>query len=82
MKTTMDISDGLLAEAKRLAAKKRITFRALMESALREKLESERSTAKPFKLRKHTFRGKGLQPGLTEGNWGEIRERIYEGRGA
>lgn len=82
MKTTLDISDLLLLEAKRLAAKRHTTLRAVVESALRQFLRSEAEVqGGEFRLRKKTFRGQGLQPGLEEGNWIEVRTRIYEGRG-
>ena len=32
-----------------------------------------------FRLRKRPFWGKGLQPGLEEGNWAEIRKRVRGG---
>jgi hypothetical protein len=38
MKTTIDIPDSLLRQAKRLAAQQEITFKELIESALRDKL--------------------------------------------
>lgn len=81
MKTTIDIADSLFQEAKRVAARKGITFRAVVETALRHVIEAERPTTRPFRLRKHTFRGKGLQAGLSEDAWDEIRRRAYEGRG-
>ena len=82
MKTTLDISDILLQEAKQLAAKRHTTLRAVVESALRQFLRSETQAKRgEFRLRKQTFRGQGLQPGLEEGSWIEVRTRIYEGRG-
>lgn len=38
MKTTLDLPDDLLIEAKTLAARRRTTLRALVESALRREL--------------------------------------------
>ena len=81
MKTTIDIADSLFYEAKRVAARQGMTFRSLVEAALRQRLESESVSKKPFRLRKHTFRGNGLQTGLAEGEWGTIRQRAYDGRG-
>lgn len=31
-----------------------------------------------FRLRKHTFLGRGLQQGVTKGDWDILRDRIYE----
>jgi hypothetical protein len=46
--------------------------------SLRRTLEQRRVTKKPFKLRKCSFNGTGMTPGL---DWPKIRELIYEGRG-
>lgn len=82
MKTTVDISDGLLNEAKRAARKDKTTVRALIEEGLRLALKS-RGAAKPFKLRDGSFKGKGqgLHPDIKEGDWETIRKLIYEGHG-
>ena len=81
MKTTVDIPDALLREAKKAAAHRKTTVKALVESGLRKVLSDEGKPRGPFRLRKHTFRGRGLQPGITEGDWREIRRLVYEGRG-
>jgi hypothetical protein len=76
-KTTVDIPDTLLAEAKRVAAQNRTTVRALIERGLRHVL-AEQQSAGEFQLRKATFGGKGLQPGVEDGTWERIRDLIYE----
>lgn len=81
MKTTIDINDTLLLEAKQLAAKQQQTLKSILETALRQFLETHTDAAASFRLRKHTFRGNGLQSGMTEGDWNAIRDSIYEGRG-
>jgi hypothetical protein len=82
MKTTIDLNDALLEEARRLAAKENRTLRDITEAALRRYLgEARAQRAKPFRLRRVTFKGKGLQPGLREGDWSVIRDLTYEGRG-
>jgi len=80
MKTTVNIADTLLSDAKRLAAQERTTLRALIEEGLRRVLE-RRQRRGPFQLRRASFRGKGLQPEITEGQWERTRDLIYEGRG-
>ena len=62
MKTIIEISDSLLEEAKRLAAREGTTVRAYVEQGLR-RIVAERKSRGLFKLRKATFKGKGLQPG-------------------
>lgn len=64
MKTTIDIADGLLEEAKKVAAREKTTVRALVEDGLRKTLAERNKRAKPFKLKLITFRGKGLAPGV------------------
>ena len=76
MKTTIEISDALLQAAKRRAAERDTTLRAIVETALRRYLEAtcEPAEARP-RLRRHSFRGRGLQPGLSESDRAAIRER-------
>jgi Arc/MetJ family transcription regulator len=78
MKTTVDIADALLAEAKRTANAEGTTLRALIEEALRRLLAERRSVMR-HELRRASFRGEGLHPDV--GSWEEMRRRAYEGRG-
>jgi Arc/MetJ family transcription regulator len=80
MKTTIEISDSLLDEAKKLAAKEGTTIRAYVEQGLR-RIVAERKSRGVFQLRKASFKGKGLQPGVQDATWERIRETIYHGRG-
>ena len=79
VKTTVEISDSLLDEAKRVASRESSTLRELIEEGLRRSLE-ERKKKKGFHLRRASFRGKGLQPGVSA-EWDHLREVVYEGRG-
>lgn len=80
MKTTVEIPNSLLEEARKLASQEGTTVRALVEAGLRRVL-SERKKKDAFKLRKASFKGKGLQPGVADASWERIREMTYEGRG-
>jgi Arc/MetJ family transcription regulator len=80
MKTTIEISDSLLDEAKKLAAKEGTTVRAFVEQGLR-KVVAERKSRGVFRLRKAAFKGKGIQRGMEDATWERIRETIYQGRG-
>jgi Arc/MetJ family transcription regulator len=80
MKTTIEISDSLLAEAKKLAAKEGTTVRAYVEEGLRRIL-SERKNRSRFRMRKATFKGEGLQSEVQDATWERIRNTIYQGRG-
>ena len=74
MKTTIEIADDVLARAKRQARREGKTLREVVDEALRQRLATSR--ARPaFRLRKHPFKGEGLQPGVTE--WDTVRDMIY-----
>jgi hypothetical protein len=81
MKTTVEIADPLLAEARATAAREGVTLRTLVERGLRRALSDSR-TGKPFKLRPAAFKGEGLQAAVGDASWQRLRELTYEGRGA
>ena len=80
MKTTVDIADAVLEEAKATASREGTTVRALIEEGLRRVLE-ERAERSEFRLRRKTFAGNGLQPTVRDGSWERVRDLIYEERG-
>ena len=80
MKTTVDISDSLLEEARQQANLERTSVRSLVEEGLR-KILADRKKQTDFRLRKVTFKGNGLQAHLTDAPWEQIRDISYEGRG-
>ncbi|RLB44034.1 MAG: DUF2191 domain-containing protein [Deltaproteobacteria bacterium] len=80
MKTTVDISTSLLQEAKKVAQSERSTLKALIEEGLQKVLKERRSKPR-FKLRKATFKGKGLHPDAAGSSWERIRDITYKGRG-
>ncbi len=80
MKTTIEIPDGLLDEACKLATREHTTLSVLIVEGLRQ-VVAERKRADGFRLRKATFRGKGLQPGVADATWERVRELAYKGRG-
>ena len=85
MKTTIEISDPLLAAAKELAAKEKTTLRAVVETGLRRVLEEHEQSQSPpptFQLRDGSFKGRGLQPEFRDGSWEKIRDAIYQGHSA
>jgi len=81
MKTTVELSDDLLREAKRVALRERTTVRALIERGLRAVLR-ERRPASRFALRNAAFRGDGLVAGRSLRDWETIRDLSYSERGA
>lgn len=78
MKTTVEIADPLLREAKREAQHAGITLRELIETGLRRVLDERRSTeSKPFQLRDARNRQAVLQPGIRPGDWAQLRDLAY-----
>jgi hypothetical protein len=63
MKTTLDLNDALLTEAKTLAAQQRTTLTRLIEEGLQLRLRAQRAPGKSVRLPVYRGRG-GLAPGL------------------
>ena len=80
MKTTVELSDSLLRQAKRMALRERTTVKALIERGLRLVVAGRRPGA-TFTLRKAAFRGDGLVPGRSLQDWAAIRDLVYSERG-
>ncbi len=80
MKTTVEISDPLLREARAVAVREGVTLRTLIERGL-HRVVTETSDAPPFRLRRAGFKGQGLQAGVHDAPWEAVRAMIYEGRG-
>jgi hypothetical protein len=59
MKTTLDLNDQLLADAKALAAQQRTTLTRLIEEGLQLRLRARSSSAKPGRVRLPVFNGRG-----------------------
>lgn len=81
MKTTIELPDSLLSEARRVAEREGGTLRSLIEEGLRKVLADHRKRAS-FKLRDCSVAGEGLASDVPDASWEAIRDRIYEGRGA
>lgn len=79
MRTTIELSDALLARARKLARKRGTSVRALVEEGLRRVLEEQPPSR--YRLPDASFRGDGLVEGLDAGDWERVRELAYEGRG-
>lgn len=81
MKTTVEIPDDVFAEAKALAAQERTTLRALLLEGLRWALR-QRKVRRQFQLRDASVDGEGVQAGIAEGSWAQVRDLAYDGRGS
>ena len=79
-KTTVELSDALLREAKKVALEERTTVKALIERGLRLVVRGRRRGG--FSLRRASFAGDGLVAGRSLQDWAAIRDQIYAERGA
>ena len=79
MRTTLDIDDAVLRQAKKAAAEEGKTLTRVVEEALRERLAPRKRAGKPFKLRLLTKKGR-LIPGTNLADRDALYERM-DGRG-
>ncbi len=77
MKTTIDIPDALLDEVRRVASREGTSVKTLVEQGLRQVI-SERNRHRPFRLRKASFKGRGLGAEAKRAGWKRLRELAYE----
>jgi hypothetical protein len=81
MKTTLDISDPLFEEAKRIAKRDGETLRSLVEQGLRKVLAERSRKPKQFKLRDCSVGTPGAGSLYELLSWEEKRELMYGDRG-
>jgi hypothetical protein len=79
MKTTIEISDALLREIRKLAAREGVTMRELVERGLHRVLADAKRP--PFRMRDGRFGGNGLQPEVRHMSFQQLLDMSYEGRG-
>jgi hypothetical protein len=79
MRTTLDIDDHVLRQAKQVAAREGKTLTRVVEEALRERVTRPRRATRPFRLRLLTKKGR-LIPGVNLADRDALYERM-EGRG-
>lgn len=80
MKTTVEISDALLDEARKVAARDGTSVRTLIEKGLRHVVSASKPR-RAFRLRKAGFKGRGLSADAKGLDWQHLRELAYDGRG-
>ncbi len=74
MKTTIEISNNLLARAKARARAQHITLRSLIEESLATALDQPLAATR---VRPVTFKGNGLSREFEDASWDKIRDTIY-----
>lgn len=75
MRTVITLDEGLHRRAKAYAARHGTTLAALVEEALRLRLAPP-SAARRGPIRLPTFRGDGLQPGVTLDDMSTVLDRL------
>lgn len=81
MKTTIELPDELLQQARRAAKQEGATLRALVEEGLQRALETRRRP-RNNRLDFPTYGGSGLTDEFQNANWEQIRDMIYREHGA
>ncbi len=81
MKSTIEVSDALMARTRQFAKANGLTMKATIELSLRKLLEAEPVATKPFKLRKASVGGSGLTDWAKGRSMNELIASSYEGRG-
>jgi Arc/MetJ family transcription regulator len=80
MRTTIELSDSLLARARRIMAKRKVTLRALVEEGLRRVVEEDQA-APGFELRDASFKGPtGFANGAGPEDIQRVLREVNEGR--
>lgn len=77
MKTTIELSDKLLGDARRVAERDRVTLRELVEEGLRRSLEDRLRRRGRFRMRDASVGGRGLRPEWREAGWERFRDLAY-----
>lgn len=76
MKISVEISDPLFEEARRVAADRGVSMQSLVEMGLRQILAQEESKRESFQLQDARVSGHGLQPDFSSASWSDIRNAI------
>ena len=79
MKTTLEISDHLLARAKEVAPRRKTTLRSLTEEGLRYVVEADETKDRKA-IVPVTMGGSGLSPKFQGASWTAIRDAAYHQR--
>ena len=81
MKTTIEISDSILRQAKKLVREQNVTLSSLIEEGLSKVIE-ERSDRSNIRVTPVVFDGKGLTADFQCVRWERIRDAAYTGSGS
>jgi hypothetical protein len=76
VKTTVDIAESMLKEAKLIAAREGITLRALVDEGLRHVIEERAKQKSGFRLRDASYGSGGGVPGFDPDDWMSIKHLV------
>jgi hypothetical protein len=82
MRTTVDIDEHLLREAKKTAAARGVTLASVIEDSLREAFARRPSASERRPIKFHTVAGTGTFPGVDISNSAELLELMDQDRNA
>jgi hypothetical protein len=69
VKTTVDIAEAMLREAKLIAAREGTTLKALVEEGLRHVIDEREKQKTGFRLRDCSYGSGGGMPGIDINDW-------------
>ena len=81
MKTTIELSDELIGQVRRVARREGATLRALVEEGLQRSLEVRRQAVRR-RLDFPVYGGSEVTREFRGASWSRIRDEIYRERGA
>jgi len=81
MKTTIELPDHLVKQARQVARAEGATLRALVEEGLQHALRARLRREKKS-LDFPSFGGSGLTEAFRDADWTQLRDEVYHGRGA
>jgi hypothetical protein len=76
MKTTVDIAEAVLKEAKLIAAREGTTLRSLIEEGLRRVVEDRAKQKTGFRLRDVRYGDSVGAPGIDPNDWMSIKHLV------
>ncbi len=79
MKTTVELPDELLREARNIARAEGTTLKSVLEEGLRAVIARYHSS-QHFRLRDASVAGRGVQREFAEADWAKIRAASYGDR--
>lgn len=79
MKTSVEISESLIPTLRKIMHRDKTTLRALIDQGLREIIKKHKEV-RPFRLKKASVKGRGMDPRFEQEDWSKIRAALYAER--